>query len=438
MRELTYEAALRRLTSLQRRDPDPGPETTAALLDALGSPHRDLACVQIAGTNGKGSTAHTLANVLDAAGYDVGLYTSPGLGGVRDRIRVRGRRVPERTVARFVEAAWPFIEQRRDDAEPTFFEATTALALWAFERAAVDVAVLEAGMGGGMDATSAVDPVASAVTSVSLEHTAVLGETRSEIARELGRVAPDAGPLVTGATGDALAVLRELADVRTVGLDSARRDSTAPDVRVRERADGDAATSTFSLVGPEWALEAESSMLGRHQAVNAGVAAALARQVGRVSTDSIRTGVERTAVPGRFELREAAPTVVLDGAHNPAACRALAALLERFDYEDCYLVFGAMTDKDHAGMWAELPTPARVSLVRADAPRAAAPARLADVLGAERTAVRIGVSIGDALDAATQRASADDLVLVTGSLALVAQARDHVSENDGTRTTPTN
>jgi len=215
---MEYHEAVNAMERLRRLRPKLGTETTASLLAHLGSPHEGVPAVQIAGSNGKGSTARTLERVLREAGLEVGLYTSPDLNDLRERVRVGGQKVPKREVVRFVEAAWPYVVDRSVEGDaPTFFEAFTALALWHFGREDVDVAVLEVGIGGRYDATSVVDPVAAAITSVSLEHTDLLGETVEEIARDKAHVAPDDAPLVTGATGPALATIRERTDVLTVG-----------------------------------------------------------------------------------------------------------------------------------------------------------------------------------------------------------------------------
>ncbi|MEF8875847.1 MAG: dihydropteroate synthase [Haloarculaceae archaeon] len=436
---MEYHEAVNAMERLRRLRPKLGTETTASLLAHLGSPHEGVPAVQVAGSNGKGSTARTLERVLREAGLEVGLYTSPDLNDLRERVRVGGQKVPKREVVRFVEAAWPYVVDRSVEGDaPTFFEAFTALALWHFGREDVDVAVLEVGIGGRYDATSVVDPVAAAITSVSLEHTDLLGETVEEIARDKAHVAPDDAPLVTGATGPALATIRERTDVLTVGAGGdppgtagGERDSSAdPDVVAAEGDMVSFAESALSLAGPDWAVETRTPLLGRHQAVNAGIAAALARQVGAatgtpVTGADIAAGVRNVHWPGRFEVMDDDPLVVLDGAHNPDACAKLAALLDRFDYEDLHLVFGAMRDKDHAAMCRSLPSADRVHLAEPAVGRAMGVDPLAAVFDRETDAevVRAG-SVLDALDGALDAADAVDCVLAAGSLYTVGEARD--------------
>jgi len=421
---MEYYEAVNTLEELRRLRPKKGTETTAALLSHLGDPHESLTAVQVAGSNGKGSTTRLLDRMLRETDLDVGLYTSPDLNDVRERIRVNGERIPRSEVVSFVEAAWPHVVERTVAGNgPTFFEAFTALALWHFDRKDVDVAVLEVGIGGRYDATSAVDPVASAVTNVSLEHTDILGETVEAIARDKAQVTPEGGPLVTGATGVALETIREVTDVVTVGHENA--DVTATE--------GEMVTfteSALSVDGPDWQVRTRTPLLGAHQTTNAGIAATLARQVGdrtdvEVTEDDLEAGIRKVSWPGRFEVVDRTPLTVLDGAHNPDACEKLAGLLGRFDYDRLHLVFGAMRDKDHAEMCRALPSPDRAYLAEPAVDRAEGTDPLAAVFEAETDAtVEDYDSILDATDHALDGASADDCVLVAGSLYTVSEARD--------------
>jgi dihydropteroate synthase len=431
---MEYYEAVNRLEQLRRLGPKLGTETVAALLEHLDSPHGDLTAVQIAGSNGKGSTASVLGSICREAGLNVGVYTSPDLNDFRERIRVGGQKIPKQEVVTFVEETWPYIRHQSafDDA-PTFFEAVTALALWHFDREDVDLAVLEVGIGGQYDATSVVDPVASAVTTVSLEHTDILGETVEEIARDKAHVAPADRPLVTGATGDALDAIRGMTDVVTVAgvteigtkpSDTGEEQPTA-DVQATESEMVSATESALSLVGPGFTVETRTPLPGRHQAVNAGVASALARQVTDATEEEIALGIRNVTWPGRFELMDRDPLVVLDGAHNPGACEQLATLLDRFEYGDLKLVFGAMRDKDHAAMCRALPAIETCYLAKPDVERAEATDVLASLFDRETDAtVRQTGSVLAALERALDDAEGGDLVLVTGSLFTVAEARD--------------
>ncbi|WP_137283467.1 dihydropteroate synthase [Halorussus salinisoli] len=425
---MDYHEAANFLFDLRRFRPKPGTESTAELLAHLGDPHDGVDFVQVAGSNGKGSTARMAERALREADLDVGLYTSPHFDDVRERVRVNGRKIPKAALTEYVESIREYVEDRAADGEaPTFFEVMTGLALWHFGREDVDVAALEVGIGGKYDATSVVDPVASAVTSVTLEHTGIIGETIEEIARDKAHVAPADVPLVTATTGEALEAVREQAgDVIRVGEADADDETDAPDVRVEYGGRTNHTEAAVSLAGEGWEVATEIPLLGEYQARNAGVAAALARQVADVSDSELARGLRKADWPGRFEVMGRDPVVVLDGAHNPGACEALAETLSEFDGEvdDFHLVFGAMHDKDLRGMADALPTPDRVVACQPNLDRAedeAVVARAFEESGAGEVLTRNSVegALEDALNAASQ----DDLVLVAGSLFAVAEAR---------------
>ncbi|WP_248909595.1 dihydropteroate synthase [Halocatena marina] len=423
-----YEAA-NFLFDLQRYPPRRGTDATRALLGELGDPHDELTCIQIAGSNGKGSTARMVEQVLRETGLDVGLFTSPHLSDVRERVRVNGRKITKRSLTEFIDTVREYVLDAASRGEaPTFFETNTALALWEFARQEVDIAVLEVGIGGRYDATSVVDPVASAVTSVTLEHTEMLGETVEEIARDKAHVAGEQ-PLVTTETGSTLDAIREVAgEVVTVG--------NAEDVDIRAHYDGrDGLSSTVSLSGPDWSIEASLPQLGAHQSLNAGVTAALCRQVADVENSDLVRGLENAHWPGRFEVMGREPLVVLDGAHNPGGCATAATTLAEFDYDNLHLVFGAMSDKDHERMVDALPEPTNVYACEPATDRA----EDADVLARtfegtndpESTAaasdspdVTVIRSVETAIETAIEASGPDDCVLVAGSLYAVSEARE--------------
>jgi dihydropteroate synthase len=419
---MDYHAAADFLSDLRRFALDPGTGSTRELLTHLGNPHEDVTFVQVAGSNGKGSTARMTESVLREAGYRVGLYTSPHFDDLRERVRVDGRRISESAVVEFVETVRPYLVERAVEGDPlTSFETLTAMSLWYFGRSDVDVAVLEVGMGGRLDATSVVDPVAAAVTAVSLEHTDILGDTLDDIAAEKVTVAPENTPLVTGATGESLsAVRRHAPDALAVGV-----AEESPDVTVRYDGLVNHTEAGVSVDGDGWGVETRIPMPGAYQARNAGVAAVLARQVGgdRVTETTLARGLRSAHWPGRFEVVERDPLVVLDGAHNPGACEALATTLGEYDYDDLHLVFGAMHDKDHRAMATALPPAASVRTCAPAHERASDPAVLAAAFEAAGDTVTTAPSVAAALNGAREAADPDDCVLVVGSLFAVAEAR---------------
>ena len=415
-----YHEAANFLFDLRRFAPRPGTDATRELLAALGDPHESISAVQIAGSNGKGSTARMLEAVLREAGLDVGLYTSPHLDDVRERVRVNGRKVPKAALVEFIEEVEPYATDRAAAGDsPTFFETLTALACWEFDRQNVDVAILEVGIGGRYDATSVVDPIASAVTSVTLEHTDLLGDTVDEIARDKAAVAPADAPLVTAATGDALAAIHdEVEDVIRIGSPDEDADLTV------EHGGRDGLESRVTLSGQGLDVETRLPLLGEHQARNAGVAAALARQVADISEETLASGLRRAHWPGRFEVLDREPLVVLDGAHNPGGCERVAETLDTFEYDELYLVVGAMCDKDHHGIADALPAPDHVTATHPDVDRAEDEQVVAHAFKSETAAeVQTRSDVAGALADTLDAAGPDDAVLVSGSLYAVREAR---------------
>ncbi|EMA61339.1 dihydropteroate synthase [Halorubrum distributum JCM 13561] len=439
-----YHEAAAFLFDLRRFSVKPGTERVEALLAHLGDPQDEVPFVQIAGSNGKGSAARLTESILREAGLSVGLYTSPHLSALSERVRVDGREMTEAAIADFVDEVRPWLIDRAAAGEPlTFFEVVTAMGIREFARREVDVAVLEVGLGGEYDATSAVDPAATAVTNVSLEHTAVLGDTIAEIARTKSRIARPDAPFVTACEGEALAVVREVAGeagapvTRVTG--DGGSDGDESDGGERDAADPPAFAATYegrvSATDAEVSLAGEREgtyripLVGRHQAANAAVAVALAdRTAAALGTDlpdrAVRDGLARATWPGRFEVVDTAPLTVLDGAHNPAAARTLAATLDEYDYDDLHLVYAAMHDKDHAETAAALPDAATAVTCRPAIDRAEDPDVLAAALrSAGVDSVTAGDDVADALATAVDRADPDDCVLLVGSLFAVAEGR---------------
>jgi dihydropteroate synthase len=441
---MNYQRAAKFLRNLHEFDPPDADSTvTRRLLETVGDPHEDVQVVQVTGSNGKGSTVSMTERILREAGYDVGAFTTPHPLDLRKSVTVNGRPMARDAVAEFVgrvrDEVTAFVES--DEAVPAYFEVLTALALWEFDRQDVDVAVVEVGCGGARDPTSVIDPAVAAVTNVSLEHTNLLGETREEIASEKAAIAPTDGPLVTGATGEALDAVREVADeVVTVGDGDPGDDSPAkPDASVRYEGREDV-ESRVSVAGVGLDFQTRVSQLGEYQAQNAGVAVALARQFARVSDRPTATGQGSVPVseavcrrglrsvqwPGRCEILSREPLVVLDGAGNADAAANLAELLGSFEHDRLHLVFSALAPKPHEPVVEALPTPDLAVACQPDQGPWEKPAVLeaafADA-GADATASR--PTIADAFDCALSEADADDLVLVTGSIIVALEARHH-------------
>jgi dihydrofolate synthase/folylpolyglutamate synthase len=400
-----------------------GLENLAALLADLGEPHRTLPAVLVAGTNGKGSTSALLAEIAGAAGYRVGHYTSPHLERVEERIRVDGTKIEPAALAALLAEVVDSAARRGVEA-PTYFEAMTAAALLEFGRKKVDLAVLEVGMGGRLDATNVVSPRLTVVTPVDFDHREWLGESLDAIAREKAGIFRAAVPAV---------LAPQLPEAETALVDEATRKGAAL-VPVGARLKRLAIRSQ-GLDGLELELASErrayvlkTALAGEHQAANVATALVAAEELEAlgfpaIDGEAITAGIERCRWPGRLEaiaLPERGTTVLLDAAHNPAGCETLARFLAHLgrSYD---LVFGALGDKEIAGMLPALAVAARrIVLTRPASPRAADPATLAALLSPA-----LDVTVEPEPTAALIRALNDpaDLVVVCGSIFLVGELR---------------
>ena len=410
---MTYAEAVARLLALrggEHAGMRPGLERIETLLEALGNPERRSTLVQVAGTNGKGSVAAMLAAILKADGRRVGLYTSPHLVSFRERIRVDGEAIAEDDVADGFDAIATLVAR----VDATMFEASTALALDHFAREAVDVAVLEVGLGGRLDATTVGTPAVVALARIDLDHQEVLGATLAAIAAEKAAIIRGGVAVSAAQAPEAADVLIARAAAAGVPLLMEGRELS---VRVRAR---DLDAQTIDAAGPGWLLEGlRMPLLGVYQPSNALVALAAARALG-VRDAACREGLARARWPGRFEvLRARDRIVVLDGAHNPAGAAALAAsLAEWFGDTPLTLVFGALRDKDASGMLAALaPRARRLIFTASSSPRAARPEALRDAAPAG-AAVELADSAPEAL-ALAAREPRTPILCVAGSLSLL-------------------
>ncbi len=422
---MTYVEAVARLTALrggEHAGMRPGLERIEALLGALGHPERRYRLVQVGGTNGKGSVAAMLAAILKSAGHRVGLYTSPHLVSFRERIRVSGAAIAEDSVVDGVEALGTLVARL----DATVFEATTALALDHFAREAVDVAVLEVGLGGRLDATSVGTPAVTVIARVDLDHQAYLGATLAEIAAEKAAIIRSGVAIAAAQAPDVTEVLLRRAAEVGVPLRLAGRELS---VTVERRGlDG----QVIACAGPGWVLPGlRLGLLGSFQPANALLAVAGARELAAPEA-AIRDGLEGARWPGRFQVvRRPGGWLVLDGAHNPGAARALATSLRDFFGEvPVTLVLGISRDKDAGAILQVLaPVARRLILTRASSARAAEPEALGALVAAGGPEVLIARSAEEAL-AMGSAPPGTPILCVAGSLFLVGDVLRHLSGGD--------
>lgn len=403
-----------------------------SLLARLGDPHLGRQTIHIAGSKGKGSVAAMIASILQAAGYRSGLYTSPHLHNVRERIAVDGQPIGEDEFARLTEVLAPQVAAENEDGrfgQLTTFELLTALAFLYFQERDARWQVLEVGMGGRLDATNVVDEKAVCViTPISLEHTIVLGDTVEKIAAEKAAILRPGTTVVMAPQPyqEAAAVIRATAAELGAPLLDVGGTYSA------QRLGWDLTGQSFRLAGPGWSRELWLPLLGAHQLENAATAAAAidALRSGdiAVSEESIGEGFRRLSWPGRLEVLSEKPLIVVDGAHNGDSARRLRqALRDHFSFNRAILVMGVSGDKTIAAMAEELaPLTHLLIATRSQHPRAAEPEAVAAAFAVRGVAGETCPTVATALDRARALAGRDDLICVVGSLFVVAEAREQV------------
>jgi dihydrofolate synthase/folylpolyglutamate synthase len=412
------------------------------LLQAMGHPEQGFPSALIAGTNGKGSTAATLASILGASGVKTGLYTSPHLMRINERIRINGEEISDDDFASLHAEVDGVAEKLVESADlpwhPSFFEMMTAIAFEYFARERVDMAVLEVGMGGRLDATNVVNPRVSVITDISLDHQKYLGNTLREIAQE------KVGILRSGGVAVVLPQQPEANDVigNTILELGSRAVNAVPYVPpvspastqylVPSTEEGNAGLVyryPLQVLGEQ--ILVETSLVGRHQLRNVALAAAAAVELNQqgfrsITAKSIECGIRETRWPGRFQViaaRAGWPEMAIDVAHNPAGAWALrSALSERYDDRLLIFVFGAMRDKAISEMTEILfPLAERVIATRPENPRAASPEEIRQA--ASRTGVEVEAieKVEQALERARSLSKEGTVVVITGSIYLVGE-----------------
>lgn len=413
-------------------------ERMRVLMAALGNPEQKYPVIHIAGTKGKGSVAALCASVLKAAGYRVGLYTSPHLQDYNERIQVNAEPIPHMELVALVNEVKPLLASIPDI---TTFEITTALAFYYFARQNVNAAVIEVGLGGRLDATNIVSPLLSVITSLSYDHMDILGDTLALIAGEKAGIIKEGRPVVVSPQHpEALEVVESVAAQRAAPLILVGRDfryaylSHSIENQVfkvwKDPASPSKNETSVPLEDPPLgAPELVIPLLGRHQIENAAAAYA-ALQVGRdlglqIEPAAIKAGFANVSWPGRFELLRRNPPVVIDSAHNRDSAQRLRFTLEEYlPGWPIILLVGASEDKDIEGMFAELmPVTRQVIATRSIHPRASDPASLVE-LAAKYHKPAVAVSlVEDALEAALLQAGKSALVLAAGSIFLASAVR---------------
>lgn len=451
---VTYTAALRYLDERvnfekarpARLSPDAFKlDRMAALLGALGNPQNDVRCVHIAGSKGKGSTVEMVASCLHACGYAAGIFTSPHLCDVRERIRINREMIGYSQFARLAQrVATAEAQVRPAQGEATYFEIITAMALCYFSEQAVDLAVIEVGLGGRLDSTNLVNPEVTAITAIQLEHTQLLGDTLAKIAREkAGIIKPGVPVISVPQAPEVVDVLREVAadrgaplDVLGETIDFSWRFVATPELGPHVRlsissASGSTSAGLSTGTSPGAFEHMAVPLKGEHQANNCALALAILMKLRERGFDAperlVAQGLAATPGPARMEMFPGSPRLLIDGAHTPDSIGALIkAIGAHIRYDSMVVIFGCSDDKDVRGMLEKLAMGAdKIIFTRASGtPRAMDPRELARrfaEVGAKM--VQTAPDLRKALEIARAAAHREDLICITGSFYLAGEAR---------------
>lgn len=411
----TSEDAVSQIDNLQKFAGRMSLEPITAVMDALGDPQRTFPAIHIAGTNGKGSTATMIAAILEEAGYRVGVYTSPHLTDFRERIRVNGEPISlDRIRSYYIEVA-----AAAEETDLTFFECITALAFMHFAREDVDIAVIETGLGGRLDATNIIDPELAVITNVARDPTNYLGETPEQVAYENAGIITEGTPVVSGVEGDPADVVEAVAEQRAAEIISVQETVSCED----HSTDGLAVSIADDTM--------EADLLGTYQVDNMNVAVTACRTLDEgdfdVSTEDIVDGLRSVKLEGRMECIAERPLVLFEGAHNPAGIQAAADTITDLKKGRTITVTSIMGGKDYEAMMQEIESFSDlIILSEAGIDRAANPEDLAACINA--TDYEVEPSIRRVLEKTLQMADDNDTIVFTGSLYFVGDVKQTLDE----------
>lgn len=455
---LTYEDALNFIHNLNRFGTKLGLQNITNLLEILGNPHHGLKIIHVAGTNGKGSTCAMVDSILRAAGYKVGLYTSPYLEVFNERIRVNGENISNDDIARLtlkVKDAMTVMKEK-GLGFPTEFEVVTALGLLYFKEQAVDFLVFEVGMGGRLDATNVVTPLVSVITPISLDHQQYLGNTLTDIAREKCGIIKPGVPVVSSVQEDeAMRVIEETCErlgcplIRVVEPDDYKSEQDCLTYKLIESSING---QIFDIMTKRHLYhKASISLIGYHQLNNAttavGAIEALKLSGLDIDTKAIYSGLKQAQWPGRLEILSRQPTILIDGAHNIAGIDSLKQALESyFRDKERILVLGILKDKDAREMLKEIVTLADTIITTSpNNPRALTADELANIIrevfdqsandekdsvtvNNKRIKIYVRERVAEAVEQALKLASPENMVVFAGSLYMIGEARPIISK----------
>jgi dihydrofolate synthase / folylpolyglutamate synthase len=398
-------------------------DNTIALCNLLGNPEKKFKSVHIAGTNGKGSTSHFIASVLQSAGLKVGLYTSPHLKDFRERMKINGEMIPEQNVVDFVDKHKVAFEK----IQPSFFEMTVGLAFDYFASQQVDIAVIEVGLGGRLDSTNIINPICSVITNISFDHATILGNTLQQIAAEKAGIIKPKTPVIIGETQN---------EIKTVFIEKAKQNN-APIAFADEKwkvgnvhlIQQEKPYLAMDVSGQTQTYQLESELLGLYQQKNIPAVLSVMELLNKNgftvseknTADGIKNVVTQTGLLGRWQILASNPLTIADTAHNEAGIKQLLLQIKQTPHNHLHFVLGMVNDKDITTILALLPKDTSYYFCKANIPRALNAEDLA--LQAEKTGLsgKIFASVAEALKGAKSVAKLGDLILIGGSTFTVAE-----------------
>jgi dihydrofolate synthase/folylpolyglutamate synthase len=424
---MEYKEALEFIYSRQRFGIKLGLQNIKALLQGLGEPHRSYPAVLIAGTNGKGSTASIIASILIKGGYRVGLYTSPHLVKLEERFQINSKMMSSKELVLICSKIKNLIEflllNKKLKHQPTFFEVTTAIALQYFKQKLVDIALLEVGMGGRLDATNVVDPLLSLITNIGIDHSQYLGKGIKSIAKEKAGIIRNNGNVVIGySSKEALDTILETCKSKKAHyiLSFEGVSNVHPDRDFYYVFDYVTANNEYPTI--------KVGLRGKHQVENAAAAIStieLLNQKGfKIEKKDIKTGLEKPKWPGRLELIHHSPQIWLDGAHNVTAATSLKKFIQHNIKKKVVLIFSALNDKDIRGMCQVLFPLAKLVIVpKLQSERAESPEKIIEQAPSNSPTLLAVANSEKALKLAIQKARAQDIIVIAGSLYLIGEVK---------------
>jgi len=427
---MNYNCSIKWINSFQKFGIKLGLDRVKYILDELGNPHENYKIIHIGGSNGKGSVCNIIASILNESDYKVGIYTSPHLHDIKERIIVNNQIISNDEFANITKKIKPIIEKMKASREvPTYFEILTAISFQYFKEKKVDYAILEVGLGGKYDATNIVTPVISVITNVSLEHQNILGKNITQIAKQKGGIIKESTPIFTAAKNKSLEIIKKIANEKNAPIYIISNKNWI-------RLENTLEFQEFRITGLLKEYRVKTKLLGNYQGENITLAIKVLEYFQnhgiKINEDYIQQGIKKTINPGRMEIVNYDPIILLDGAHNPKGVKLLVETLKNdFKYNKLIFILGILKDKDIKSM---MPSIILISdyiiTTQSNNDRAIESVELEKIIKKMNNKIKLisKNKIQDAIKHAIKITNNNDLICITGSLYTVAEARGYLKK----------